>query len=245
MRARQNTLWLAWLALALGSAPAVWAQSQTGSSSDVYAEDVYEDEDSYEESRQAFGIGLGIVLPNEDFGGDDGELYFGANYRWRLLGRDQRKKRDSDDRDYNEKHNSRHYRGRYPGREGGESGGIRGYIEPEVSYWKESDEGSSAEDLLIGVNLVGVVPTRGADFYLGVGFGLHLFDGELATLNSQGQVASVLDLKDERIGANVHVGVELHLSESIGIFGSGRLDIVQDEPYDRQTKIWGGLRFHF
>ncbi|HRC87461.1 MAG TPA: hypothetical protein PK413_17825 [Thermoanaerobaculia bacterium] len=229
----------------IGSAPAL-AQTGSGSSDDVYAEDVYEDGGkSYDQNRNAIGLGIGIVQPNDDVNGSNGEIYLALNYRWRLLGNGRRNDGDKQDADYNERYNKRHVRGHYPGRQGGETGGIRGYIEPEISYWKESEKGSSVDDLALGVNLVGVVPTRGADFFLGVGVAAHQLNGDLVRRDSQGREVDRVKVDDNRLGANVHVGVELHVSENFGVFGSGRLDILQDKPFDRQTKIWGGLRFHF
>jgi hypothetical protein len=233
------------LLLALGIAafmPHTTAAQASGTSSQAQYEDLYEEEAEYEDNRLAFGLGAGIVLPQEN-GREDGEIYLGANFRWRLGGRRQGEGSGGSG-DYNERHNQRHYRGRYPGAYAGE-GGIRGHLEVEVGSWQRSETDRDAEDLLVGLNLVGVVPTRSADFFLGVGFGVHFFDGELLTRNQSGQVVDRLDLNDTRLGANVHVGVELHVGRHAGIFGCGRLDILEDQPFDRQTKIWGGLRFHF
>lgn len=242
---RRGNRWLAatamMLALLLGWTQTSRAQSSTN---DQY-EDVYGDEDVYDEDNMALGLGAGIVLPNDD-GNEDGEIYYALNFRWRIFDHDE----DDGDRDdtsasgYNERHNRRHYRGRYPG-EAGSDAGIRGFIEPEVAYWKRSEEDREAEDLLLGLNLVGVVPTRSADFFFGVGFGYHLLDGESILRDNTGREIARVDLKDERLGGNVQVGVELHVSESMGLFGSGRLDILEDKPFDRQTKVWGGIRFHF
>lgn len=238
-----------WTAMALLAFGLTWvaprpaaAQPPPGSEEDLY-QDPYADQEVYEADRFAIGFGAGIVLVDDNRGNDDGEIYYSANFRWRVLGRDGRR-RDRDAGDYNQQHNQRHYRGRYPaGYNPG--GGIQGYLEPEIAYWKRSGDGSTAEDLLLGLNLVGVVPTRNADFFLGVGFGFHNFDGELLVRDDAGRQVDRVDLSKDRIGGNLQVGVEIYLTSSLGIFGTGRLDILEDEPFDRQTKIWGGLRAHF
>ena len=235
------------LAVCLGSFGPARSQAQSSSTQeDTIYEDEYDNEDEYSENRFAFGIGAGIVLPNDE-GRDNGEIYYSANFRWRIFDRNRDDDYDRNDKSgdaYNERHNRRHNRGRYPGDRG--DAGIRGYIEPEIGYWKRSDdETGEAEDMHFGVNLVGVVPTRSADFFVGVGFGYHFLDGEVFRRNSAGTIVEIVDASDDRLGANLQVGVELHVSESFGIFGAGRLDILEDEPFDRQTKIWGGLRWHF
>lgn len=237
--------WIAAMLLVCGLAwaaprPAT-AQPPPGSDEDLY-EDPYADDDVYEADRFAVGFGAGIVLPDQE-GRNDGEIYYSANFRIRVLGRDG-ERRGRDGEDYNERHNQRHYRGRYPAGYGA-GGGIQGYLEPEIGYWERSERDDNAEDLLLGLNLVGVVPTRNADFFLGVGFGLHFFDGEIRLRDVDGSVISRVDLADERLGGNLQVGVEVYLTPSLGIFGTGRLDILEDQPFDRQTKVYGGLRFHF
>ncbi len=215
----------------------------TSAQDDTVYEDEY-DQGEYSAKRFGLGLGAGIVLPNDE-GNEDGEIYFSANFRWRIFDRGE----DSNGRDttrgdaYNERHNRSHDRGRYPGT--ATDSGIRGYIEPEIGYWSRSDDDSDVDDLMVGINLVGVVPTRSADFFVGVGFALHQISGDIVRRNGGGVVIDNLELDDDRLGANVHVGVELHLTENVGIFGTGRLDILEDEPFDRQTKIWGGIRFHF
>ncbi len=241
---------LRWMAPILGTIVlAGWgagvARAQQPSTEGAGYEDIYaEDDQAGSEDRHAFGIGLGIVLPNEN-GNNDGEIYFSANYRWRVFDRDHRS--GDDDRTsgtgYNQRHNSQHQRGHYPGQ--ASEGGIRGFLEPEIGYWSRNKDNTDASDLLIGLNLIGVVPTRSADFTLGVGFGVHFIDGNVLNRDSAGQVFAKTDLSDTRVGANVQVGVELHVSQHLGIFGTGRLDILQDQPFDRQTKIWGGVRYHF
>jgi opacity protein-like surface antigen len=217
------------------------AQTPSGQDDTVYEDEYDEGEPSAQ--RYAFGFGAGIVLPNFE-GNEDGEIYYSANFRWRLFDRSRNSGRDTTSGSaYNERHNSSHDRGRYPGASA--DSGIRGYLEPEIGYWQRSEEDAEVDDLMVGVNLVGVVPTRSADFFVGVGFALHQLDADLDIRNGAGEVVDTLSVDDTRFGATVHVGVELHLSESVGVFGTGRLDILDDEPFDRQTKIWGGIRFHF
>lgn len=228
---------LAWVAPSPGT-----AQPPPGSQEDLY-EDPYADAEIYETDRFALGFGAGIVLADDDRGNDDGEIYYSANFRWRVTGRARRDRSRGDD-DYNQRHNQRHYRGRYPaGYAAG--GGIQGYLEPEIGYWERSESGNQVEDLLLGINLLGVVPTRNADFFLGVGFGFHFFDGGIQIRDAAGNIVDGIDLSEDRLGGNLHVGVEVYLTPSLGIFGAGRVDILEDEPFDRQTKVWGGLRVHF
>lgn len=189
-------------------------------------------QDDYDDNRWSFGIGAGLVEPDGDT-----EIYYGANLRWRLRNGEDRGRRYSDDA------NEEHYRGRPPGGEDG--GGIRGYLEPEIGYWETSDSGADYEDLMIGLNLVGVVPTRAADFFIGVGFGVHQTEGQVLVRDAGGNVVGAADFDETRLGGNIQVGVELKLSHSTGIFGLGRLDILEDQPNERLTKIVGGLRFHF
>lgn len=188
--------------------------------------------DDYESSRWSIGLGAGLVEPD-----GDSEIYYMANLRWRITGRDGRGRSYSDDP------NQEHYRGRPPGGEYG--GGIRGYLEPEIGYWETSDRDSDYEDLMVGLNLVGVVPTRAADFFIGVGFGLHQTDGKAIIRDDSGNAVGRLDFDESRLGGNIQVGVEIKLSQSTGIFGLGRLDILEDQPNERLTKIVGGVRFHF
>lgn len=236
---RWGLLMVTALLLALLGPSTALAQAPGGG--DEPYEDVYEDQGAYDADTKAFGIGAGIVQPD-----GEGEVYFSANFRWRV-GHDGRRDRSSrgeaySQDAYNERYNRQHYRGGYPG--AGE--GIRAYLEPEIGYWSrsESEGRRDEEDILLGLNLVGVVPTRAADFFLGVGFGVHFVDGERLTSDGQGGLISE-DLGDTRLGGNLQVGVEVSLSQSVGLFGTGRLDILEDQPNDRQTKIWGGLRFHF
>lgn len=230
----------------LGLMAANTAAAQAPEDDPTEYENLYRQEEQvdYDDDRFAIAVGAGIVLPEDALGRDDGEIYYSAAFRWRLRGREtdeyrRRGRRDDRGGDYNERHNNDHYRGQYPG--GSSSGGIRGFLEPEIGYWKKSDGGRDIEDTLIGLNLVGVVPTRFADFFLGVGFAAHQLDG--VTVDEDG--LTDLDLSETRIGGNVQVGVELYVSEGFGVFGTGRLDILEDQPFDRQTKVWGGLRWHF
>ena len=50
-------------------------------------EDLYADDAQYDENRMAIGFGAGIVLPEDQQGNQDGEIYYSVNFRWRLRGR--------------------------------------------------------------------------------------------------------------------------------------------------------------
>jgi hypothetical protein len=208
---------------------------------DLYEEDGYVTHDDSE--NLAFGIGVGLVKPD-----GDGEIYYSAGLRFRIgkRGDDESDGREDDRRegesldDYNRRHNARHYRGRS---DRGASEGIRGFLEPEIAYWSRSanDPGEfDQSDLLVGINLIGVVPTRNADFFFGAGFGLHFTDSDF--LNQSGLLDSE---SDSRLGGNIQFGVDINMTESVAVFGLGRVDILQDRPNDRQTKVQLGLRFKF
>jgi hypothetical protein len=167
----------------------------------------------------ALGLGLGLVRSN-----DEGSLYYSANLRRRI-----------------------HFHARTddtagaaasaPEPEQGRHG--RAYVEPEFGYWKrKADNGESEKNLLVGVNLVGVVPTRAFDLFLGAGFGAYFFDSDVF------QNGVLAREKSTHFGANIQFGVEADLTRNVGLFGEGRVDLVDTTP-SQQSKVWAGLRFRF
>jgi hypothetical protein len=175
-------------------------------------DDFYEDEQR-DDDRFAFGVGAGLVEPSGDV-----ETYFMASLRIRASGRGGR---DGDN-----------------GRRRGDEG-ITGYIEPEVGYWKRSGDGVSGEDLLIGANLVGVVPLGMVDSFFGVGAGVHMVDAALL------EDPEEEDDTATKLGANAQFGLDLYITPKVSAFGVGRFDLVQDSQDDVQTKVYLGLRARF
>ena len=166
----------------------------------------------------SLGIGAGIVKPD-----GDGEFYLTANLRIPVRG----------DRDQRGKDGKRRHRQ--------QNQGIKAYIEPEIGYWKRSDDVIDTTDLSVGVNLLGVVPGRTVDYFFGVGFGVHSFD---TTANDSS--FSEFDGSDTRFGGNFQVGLDVNVTGNLALFGVGRLDLLEGGEFDdSQTKIYGGLRFQF
>jgi len=114
--------------------------------------------------------------------------------------------------------------------------GMQGFIEPEIGYW-ERDAGNS--DMLAGVNLIGVVPFRRVDYSFGVGAGIHFLDFQVQ------QGLDVIDDSDERFGVNAQFGIDLHMTDNLTAFGTGRFDLVEGNEFELQNKVYLGLRALF
>jgi len=115
---------------------------------------------------------------------------------------------------------------------------MKGYFEPEVGYWKSSAKTRSGSDLLLGVNVVGVVPVGAVDTFLGAGVGAHRLDPALLSNPTS-------DSKQTKLGVNAQFGLDLYLTRSLSLFGTGRFDIVQDARKSIQAKGYLGLRARF
>jgi hypothetical protein len=167
-------------------------------------------EDQPLEAAWALGLGAGIVQPDAQ-----SETYWSANLRRHLGQRSERGASAS-------------------------ATGLRAYLEGEVGYWKGETASTKDKDLLLGVNLIGAVPTPIVDLYLGVGFGAHFVDEAFLEGDTR------IDRSKTRFGGNAQFGVEVKASERVGIFGNGRLDFLSGSTRNRQyNKIWGGVRFYF
>ncbi|HVR98367.1 MAG TPA: hypothetical protein VMW27_17260 [Thermoanaerobaculia bacterium] len=177
-------------------------------------DDDYEEDGQQDDDRFAFGVGAGLVEPSGEV-----ETYLMASLRIRVHGR-------GDDNSGQQ-------------RRGDE--GITGYIEPEVGYWKSSDseDGPGGEDLLVGANLVGVVPMGMVDSFFGVGAGVHFVDATLLEDPDEGEDSAT------KLGVNAHFGLDLFITETVSAFGVGRFDLVQDSRDEVQTKVYLGVRSRF
>jgi hypothetical protein len=156
-------------------------------------------------------LGLQVGLADLDTGN---ETVLGANFRFRIAGPPA----DRDSR-----------------------GSMRGYLEPEIQYI-ESDFNVdtltvSSEDMLVGLNIVGVVPFGAVDTFFGGGPALHFLDTSSELTG--------LETSSEELGLNIHVGVDIHVSEAIALSVAGRLDLLEDAVDEEQTKILLGVRFKF
>ena len=114
--------------------------------------------------------------------------------------------------------------------------GIHGFIEPEIGYWTR-DSGNS--DLLVGANLMGVVPFNKVDYSFGVGAGLHFLD---FTTQSG---STLIEESDEAVGVNAQFGIDIHMTDSTSLFGTGRIDLVEGTVNEQQSKVYLGVRFRF
>jgi hypothetical protein len=191
--------------------PGSWAQAQTED------EDRYAEEDERDEDRFAVAVGIGLVEPSNEV-----ETYYMASLRIQVSGRSDRRDRDDSGR------------GRDPRGEG-----ISGFIEPEIGYWEQSEGRVSGSDLLIGVNLLGVVPFGQVDYFFGAGAGVHFIDAALAENDP------LADGTDSKFGANAQFGLDLYITDNLSAFGAGRFDLVQEAEDDVQSKIYLGLRARF
>lgn len=175
-----------------------------------------DDREDYDRAAEnyALGIGAGLVEPEGEV-----EPYLYAGFRIRM-----------GDHDRSVEDLSR--------------GGIQGFLEPEIGYWEHggsSRQPGVQEDLLLGVNLLGVVAGSWADYWFGAGVGIHFQD---FTRRDQSTL-DLIDDSDEHVGLNAQFGVDVPISDSVGLFGAGRWDIVEGSTDEIQEKVYLGLRFGF
>jgi thiamine biosynthesis protein ThiS len=116
--------------------------------------------------------------------------------------------------------------------------GLRGYLEPEIGMW----DGARSRDTMIGVNIIGSIPFNAVDFFVGAGAGIHMLETDAFT-NSDGVTVAATD--DDAFGVNAQFGVDVHLTENVTVFGTGRFDIVDDSSDSLEAKVYLGLRFGF
>ena len=122
---------------------------------------------------------------------------------------------------------------------GRREGGIEGYIEPEIGYWEASESGLDGSDLLVGANIIGVVPFGNVDSFFGAGAGVHFIDAQLVDEDPRA------DGSETKLGLNAQFGLDLHISEAWSVFGAGRFDLVQGAADNLQAKVYLGLRAAF
>ncbi|HEY0514524.1 MAG TPA: hypothetical protein VGH73_21660 [Thermoanaerobaculia bacterium] len=173
-----------------------------------------DDDGGRHRDRFALGAGIGLVEPLNKV-----ENYYTASLRIRVSGRG-----DDDAR-------------RTTGDEG-----IIGYVEPEVGYWSPSSgHPGKGNDLLLGINLVGVIPLGPVDTFLGVGAGAHIIDATLLTSNPGPGVSG----SQTKLGANAQFGLDIYITRKLSAFGVGRFDLVQGSEDRVQSKVYLGLRARF
>lgn len=165
--------------------------------------------------RENFALAVGVGLADVD---SVAETYLTAALRIKVSGR-----QEEDDHDW---------RGRPP------ESGVRGYLEPEVGYWKASGNNGTGSDLLLGVNLIGVVPVGAVDTFIGAGAAAHRLDAEL--LNNPTSAG-----KQTKLGVNAQFGLDVYLTRALSLFGVGRFDLVQGARKSTQGKAYLGLRARF
>jgi hypothetical protein len=117
---------------------------------------------------------------------------------------------------------------------------MKGFLEAEIGYWKDSELIPFDRDLLIGLNAIGVLPTRSVDFFFGGGAGVH-FIGE-----SEGLPEGYEPVEGgAKFGANIQFGIDMNFTDPVALFVLGRYDLLQGEVINYQAKILVGARYRF
>ena len=180
----------------------------------------HNERDWEDDSKYSLGLALGLVSLDDPGQADDVEFYGTINFRIAVG----------------------------PGHD--RPGGWRGYLEPELGYWEsgvgprsQSFQNLGRSDLLLGINIVGVMPYNAVDFFVGAGAGIHFIDQDVRRFTSTGSIDS--SDSDEALGVNAHFGVDVGISRKVSLFGVGRFDIVDDNSNSLDAKAYLGLRLRF
>jgi opacity protein-like surface antigen len=204
------------MAVALLAAPATFAAPQD--EGDTYVR--HDARDWEDDARYSLGLGLGLISLDDPGQADDVEIYGTINFRIAVG----------------------------PGHS--RPGSWRGYLEPELGYWEsgtgirgQTSQSLGRSDLLLGLNIVGVMPFQAVDFFLGAGAGIHFIDEDIRVFSSTGTVDR--SDSDEALGVNAHFGVDVGISRNVSLFGVGRFDIVDDSSNSLDAKAYLGLRLRF
>lgn len=201
-----------WLAVA--AALCVLAGSGQMVFAEEHDETIYLDEDYDNERTWSIGLGIGLVDIGDSvidrttiLNDDDDDQFLMLNLRI----------------PFGDRHAHR----------GPEKTGFRGYVEPELGYW----EGDFATDMVVGVNVIGGLPYRAAEFFIGGGVGMHFLDTDFALPSGK--------TSDDSLGVNAQLGVDVKAGDSISFFALSRFDLIDEERDELETKLAVGLRFHF
>jgi thiamine biosynthesis protein ThiS len=116
--------------------------------------------------------------------------------------------------------------------------GLQGYLEPEIGIW----DGTRGKDTLLGINIIGSIPFNAVDFFVGAGAGIHMLETD-AFVNADGDTVPATD--DDAFGVNAQFGIDVHLNQTVTVFGTGRFDIINDSADSLEAKVYLGLRFGF
>ena len=84
------------------------------------------------------------------------------------------------------------------------------------------------------------MPGRIVDYFFGVGLGLHAIDTKIEAAG-----VTTFDESDTKFGGNFQVGLDIHMTDSVSFFGTGRFDIIEGLDDTLQGKVYAGLRFRF
>ncbi len=173
-----------------------------------------------DEGKYSLGLALGLISLDDPGQADDVEFYGTVNFRIAV------------------------------GPGNNRPGSWRGYLEPELGYWEsgagpagQSSQQLGRSDLLLGLNIVGVMPFNAIDFFIGAGAGIHFIDQDVRRFTAMGSIDS--SDSDEALGVNAHFGVDVGISRNVSFFGVGRFDIVDDTANSLDAKAYLGLRFRF
>jgi hypothetical protein len=169
-----------------------------------------DDRDSDETPNYALAVAVGLIEPENQT-----ETYYTAQLRIRVSGGDE-----------DEEGGGRARQDR----------SIQGYLEPEIGYWKSTNESVHGSDTLVGVNLIGAFPFAAAESFLGVGVGAHFVDSSL--LENKPNVKG----SETKLGVNAQFGLDLRITDHLSAFGTGRFDLVQGAKDNVQSKVYLGLR---
>lgn len=217
------------MAVCLLGAPAAFAAPQEDAKTYVR----HDPRDWEDEGKYSLGFGLGLISLDDPGQADDVEIYGTINFRFAVG----------------------------PGHD--RPGSWRGYLEPELGYWESSNspvavvnpfqgsitQATGRSDLLLGINIVGVMPLQAVDFFIGAGAGIHFIDEDLRVVESASRSAAIttrnVSNSDEALGVNAHFGVDVGITRRVSFFGVGRFDIVDDSSNSLDAKAYLGLRFRF
>ncbi|RMH17080.1 MAG: hypothetical protein D6696_16630 [Acidobacteria bacterium] len=123
---------------------------------------------------------------------------------------------------------------------------VRGYLEPDVGFWQVSQDFGRDDHLDVEVTSAGlgyVVAFGGKRLESFFGAGIGAYREEVRIVG--GGVGVVVDDSQTNLGGYLQLGLDYRFADRAAVFVLSRIDFVDSDSFDQQTKLYGGLRFSF